>query len=126
MFFKRIPVYIKVYSNQIEVINLKSGETASRKALEPFSNQRLVLSDFNNASKLLRIVIDDLQLKTKIFGSSFKALIQQMEKLEGGLSNIEKRALRDLAELSGASYVKIIEHTQNLSNQEALMELEKK
>jgi hypothetical protein len=52
-----------------------------------------------------------------------RMLIQQTEKMEGGLSDIEKRALRDIGEQSGAYYVIVLDHPSKLSNEEALLEL---
>jgi hypothetical protein len=49
-----------------------------------------------------------------------------MENAEGGLSLIEKRSLRDLGEVMGGSYVQLVEHTNKLSEQEALWELDSK
>ena len=51
---------------------------------------------------------------------SLKVVIQQLEGAEGGLSDIEKRALRDIAEMAGAKKVYIVESEQKLSIVDAL------
>jgi hypothetical protein len=43
-----------------------------------------------------------------------------LEGTEGGLSQIEIRALRDIAELNGANKVYLVYEDKPLSNQEAL------
>ena len=52
--------------------------------------------------------------------------MQQLEGSEGGLSDIEKRALRDLGEMTGASSVQLVEHSHNLTIDDAIKELNKK
>lgn len=52
-------------------------------------------------------------------------LIQQLEGFEGGLSDIEKRALRDLAEMVGANKVFILEQSESVSTEVALDMLKK-
>lgn len=48
-----------------------------------------------------------------------------MEDTQGGLTDIEKRALRDLAENAGVGVVYIIDGEKRLSNEEALTLMEK-
>jgi actin-like ATPase involved in cell morphogenesis len=121
--FKRIPVYIKISTNQIEVTNLDSGKTLVERAAEPFSSQRMVLAKFNEAELLVRKLVKELISNRSWFPPQLKVIVQQMEKLEGGLAEIEKRAMRDLAEQAGASIVIIVDHDRKLSDQEALLEL---
>jgi hypothetical protein len=53
-------------------------------------------------------------------------LIQQMEKLDGGLSDVEVRALRDLGDNAGAIIVKVIGDTNVLPKEEVLLMLHSK
>lgn len=124
--FKRVPIYIKLFKNGVEIINLKTGEAISRKATEPFSSQRLIIADFNKANELIRSVLNDLLPKKNIFPWQTKILIQQVEAVEGGLSHIEKRALRDLGEMAGGTPVILIDHFRPLANVEANLALEGK
>jgi actin-like ATPase involved in cell morphogenesis len=116
--FKTQKVYIQIRRNQITAINLNTGEETSRLAIRPFSTQRIVLASFDPANETVLAAIRDLGLKTTF--SSLKVAIQQMEGAEGGLSDIEKRAFRDIAEMAGARKVYIIEGEQRLSIAEAL------
>lgn len=120
LFFKKIPIYVKIYTNQVEVINLKTGETASGR--EKFSTARIVVSDFNTIELLIRDLVGKVT-KKRFFPPQLTIAVQQMEKPEDGLSEIERRALRDMTEQAGGVSVKIVEHNRNLSNEEALEEL---
>jgi hypothetical protein len=126
-FFKPINLHIKLHSNRIEIINLDTGESAAKTATENFSTPRIVIGNFSKANKLIEAVFEELdfrKMRKKTFGA-LRVLIQQMEKLEGGLSDIEKRAMRDLSEQAGADYVAIVEHANTLSVEEARLLLPK-
>jgi hypothetical protein len=124
--FKRSPVYIKLSKNRVEITNLETEETISRNAIEPFSTERFIIADFNKADNLIRSVMNELLPKKGIFPRQTKILIQQVESVEGGLSEIEKRALRDLGETAGGTLVILLEHFRPLSNTEASLALEGK
>jgi actin-like ATPase involved in cell morphogenesis len=116
--FRTQKVYIQIRRNEVTVINLDTGKEASRLAIKPFSTQRVVLASFDPANETVLAAIRDLCLKTRLF--RMKAVIQQLEGAEGGLSDIEKRALREIAEMAGATKVYIVEGEQKLSIAEAL------
>jgi actin-like ATPase involved in cell morphogenesis len=113
--FKSKSIYIKIKRNHVEVTDLKTGKTVSQQATRPFSSTRNIVSNFNNANEAIESALKELGLRKSFFLLSFKILIHQLEGLEGGLSDIEKRALRDLAEMAGANKVYILEQTQPLS-----------
>jgi hypothetical protein len=121
--FKPLPVYIKLFSNKIEVTDLNTGNSLIKVAVDQFSNERLVIANFQNADTLLRSALKELLKLRSFLQPSLKVVIQQMEKLEEGLSQVEIRALRDIAEMAGASHVKVIEHAKSLSQYEALLEI---
>ena len=118
-------LYVKVSTNAIEITNLTTDETISRKAVEDFSTHRVVVANFNNITNLVISMLRELGISTSFF-STKKILIQQMEKQDGGLSDIEKRALRDVGEQAGAKFVTIIDHPNRLSTEKALLELKKR
>ena len=110
----------------LNLVEEPEGETISRESAERFSTQRFIIADFNIADALIRNIINDLLPKKGIFPRQTKILIQQVESVEGGLSEIEKRALRDLGEMAGGTTVILIEHFRTLSNAEASLALEGK
>jgi actin-like ATPase involved in cell morphogenesis len=116
--FKSPKIYIQIRRNQVTVVNLETGEEVTRFAIEPFSTQRVVLARFDPANETILAAIRELHLKTTLF--ALKVVIQQLEGAEGGLSDIEKRALRDIAEMAGAKKVYIVESEQKLSIVDAL------
>lgn len=113
----RTDLHVKLYSNKIEITNLETGESVSQTAVENFSTPRIVIGNFAKANTVIKSILKELNIRNTVFGP--KILMQQMEKLEGGLSDIEKRAMRDLAEDAGAKYVLIADHTNSLSVDEA-------
>jgi hypothetical protein len=121
---KTVPVYVKVYTDRMDITRLDTGESLSRAATEKFSNTRLVVANFNIADEFARNMIRELLKSGAMFQSQLKMLIQQMEKLEGGVSEVEKRVLRDLGERCGAKLVMLAEETRELSGSEALQRLE--
>ena len=123
-FFKKTPVYIKLWRNKVEITNLETKET--RTAMDNFSTERNVVANFQEADATIRSVLAELGLKASFFGPQLKVLMQQLERSEGGLSDIEKRALRDLGEMTGASSVQLVEHSHNLTIDDAIKELNKK
>ena len=119
---KRTPVYIKISANNIEVTNLSTGKTVSKTSAVAFSNSRIVIANFNVIEALLRDMLKEI-IEKKIFPVQLKVLIQQTQEVDGELTEIEKRALRDLAELAGATHVEIVDHFRKLSDHDAAMRL---
>lgn len=99
--------------------------TITRTATNEFSNPRLVLAHFSEAESLLRSILRDL-VESK-FGISKRLVfaIQQMERTEGGLSSVEKRALVDMCEHSGGIRVKVFDASENVTHLRAIAELSK-
>ena len=63
--------------------------------INPFSHPRVLFSDFEIAEKLLQHIIHTLN-ERKFFAPSPLLVIHPMEKTEGGLTMIEKRAFKEL------------------------------
>ena len=121
--FKPHKIYIQIRRNQVTAINLVTGEEVMRQALTPFSTPRVVLASFGPAEETIKAALRDLPLKRRFL--AMNVIIQQMEGADGGLSDIEKRALRDIAEMAGANKVYIFEGIDKLSIPEALALIEK-
>ena len=122
--FKALPIYIKIRRNSIEVTNLETGNTSSRSAINNFSSVRNVVGNFNTAQETVNATLHDLGIKRTFFSRPLTILIQQLEGTEGGLSDIEKRALRDLAEMAGGRKVFICEDSGPLTISDALLQLD--
>ena len=126
---KAIPLYIKMFTNKVDVLRLDTGKSISRpcSTKEKFSSERVVIFNFNKAEVLLRSAIREvIPSGSSIFSPSLNIVIQQMEKNEGGLADHEKRALKDLCEHAGAQKVQIVERQGELTQSEAILELKNK
>ncbi len=126
MLFKKIPLYIKVYKNKIEITNLNNGDTICKTSLQKFSSERIILFNYNIPELLIRDIVIELRLKKGILPPQYNMLIQQMEKFDDGLSDIEKRGYRDICYQAGAVEVHLIEHNQKLSLEQAIIEISRK
>ncbi|HEV7332133.1 MAG TPA: hypothetical protein VGN63_13945 [Flavisolibacter sp.] len=115
-FFRRTPVYFKIYPNAVSITNLRTGETVRGEAPEPFSNSYMVVANYGVAERLSRELVKELRLS----GRSLKTMVQQMKVYEEVLSEAEKRILRDLCEQIGSTVVLIITNDQELSDEEVL------
>jgi|GEM_PF-1087690 len=120
--FKEQKIYIQISRNKVTVVNLNTGDEATRIATEDFSTNRSVLSSFGPANETLIATLRDLKIETKWF--SIKAVVQQMEDTGGGLTDIEIRALSHLAENVGASTTYTLSGSQRLTNDEALAKID--
>lgn len=118
--FKTIRLYIKIRHDFVEITNLETGETVSQRVAIPFSGTRNVVGNFSHTQQAIEAVIRESGVKTS-FWTSLQVLIQQLDGAEGGLSDIEKRALRDLGEMVGARKVYLVEEERPLSASEALL-----
>lgn len=124
--FKRPSFYIKIYFNKIEITHLDTGETITKNALQNFSTKRIVIADFNNVELLVRDIINEFEISKGLIKKSFHALMQQMETFEDGISEIEKRAMRDIAEQAGAVTVYLNLDTKKIHYEQAFAMLKNK
>ncbi|PSU34578.1 rod shape-determining protein [Photobacterium lutimaris] len=83
---------------------LQSGK--SIQVINPFSHPRSFVADFYVAEKLIQHGLREMH-KEKFFKPAPRIIMHQLEKTEGGLTNIEERVLRELAAGSGAREVVI-------------------
>ncbi len=70
----------------------------------PFSHPRLLINGFERAEKFIQYGIREV-CKSKLFQPSPIIVIQPLEKLEGGITDIECRLYRELALGAGARKV---------------------
>ncbi len=125
-------LYVQVWEKRIKVTNISTGTVFNEKPLvaistdikgkkiikalgnessllagegikivNPFSHIRTLISNFNVAERLLRHIFNML-LKGRFIQPSPRCVIHPMEKIEGGLTDVEERAFRELAISAGA------------------------
>lgn len=73
------------------------------KVFNPFEHHRSMISSYTYAEKVLQFAFKSMQANA--FQAAPRVIIHQLEKNEGGLTDIEARVLRELAFGSGAREV---------------------
>ena len=71
--------------------------------INPFKHQRSMISSFTCAEKILRYAFKSAS--PGLFQASPRVIMHQLEKNEGGLTEIEERVLKELASGAGAREV---------------------
>lgn len=104
----RPALYLKLSCNQLHLSHLQSGRELRLQAYPTFSNQRLLVADFSAAQQLLRRAMAELLPKRFLrLSRAPHLLIQPLERLEGGLSQVEERILLELGLGCGARKVRL-------------------
>jgi len=122
-FLKRIPVYIRIFEDRIIMRRLDNGVELERSAELPFSNNRLLLADFDNLYELLNSTLIELD---KGLVNKYKFICQLVTENLNGVAQTEKMCLNDLGLKCGANWVFIVEHGNELTDIELQRLLEKR
>ncbi|WP_317932368.1 hypothetical protein [Halioxenophilus sp. WMMB6] len=117
-------LYIKISINKFLIKNLSTGDDwITEHPAQPFTNDRLLVANFSVAEPVLRNL-----LKSCIGGMLLKkqarVLIQPLALVDGGLSEVEEKVLRELGLAAGA-YKVVLHVGDELSNEQAQARLEK-
>ncbi|WP_204266839.1 YjaA family stress response protein, partial [Citrobacter youngae] len=98
---KEIPMvilYVQLYKNRVVVRNTTTQQEVS--GFRTFSNQRLLIAEFFEAEKLIQDLVDQLMPRSKwrqlFWRNSFGLLAHALEMNEGGLSQVEERAILEV------------------------------
>jgi hypothetical protein len=97
-------LYVQVYENRFDILHAQENMRISEQSAEPFTTQRLGIGHWAPAEKTLNKAFSKVCPK-KFFKISPIVVMHQMVKNEGGLSEIENRALMELALGAGARKV---------------------
>ena len=97
-------VYVRVRADQFQTRHLESGETKTVRADPPFTSQRMLIGDFSAAEHALKVSLKEIA-RGGFFSVAPHVVIQPLDKIEGGLCEIEKRIIREIAIGAGASKV---------------------
>lgn len=117
-----VPLYIKVYKNSFVIRNVSAKSPERRfSAAQAFSTKRLLVGNFTQAETCLQQAIENLVPK-RFIPRPIAVLIQPMEMIEGGLSQIEERILNELA-LGAGAYKVVLWVGRELADNEALKKL---
>lgn len=119
--FPKTFLFMILSPNLVQIKNLETGESISKKAIIPFSNDRLIIADFVIAEEFLRSVLDEfLNQNNKTFRRSLKVVLQIRDKEKPIVTNVENRIYQDLVKYVGASHYWLIEHQNEISDEEII------
>lgn len=115
-------IYVKVGVNKFTIKLIESNIELKIElkiiAKEPFTTDRLLVGNFTNAEKLLEESIKNLY-KPKWFRPTPPIIIQPLYMIDGGLSEVEERAIYELALDAGARRA-IVWVGHELTNEEVI------
>lgn len=111
--------YVQLRTNELKVKNIQTGKSVTRTALKPFSNSRLIIADFLEAENLLKSMIQEIEPES-LFPVQISMLVHVIEQIPDGVSEVEKRVLRDFAEMSGARKIRISEYPSEFSDKQVI------
>lgn len=111
-------VYIRVAKNQFLVRHIEDKKEVMISAIEPFTTKRLLIGEFVVAEKYLKQGINKVH-EGRWLPASPVVLIQPLEMIDGGLSQVEERVLKELAAGAGARKV-VVWVGHELSDQEVV------
>jgi rod shape-determining protein MreB and related proteins len=97
-------LYVQVRPDRFIVRRVGGGQAVDRMAPQPFSHPRALLGSFSNAEPFLKSLVAEAKGG---FVLKLEILIHPLEKVEGGLTEIEERAFEELGRGAGASKVKV-------------------
>ena len=115
-------IYIKIYENSVHIRNIEDRKEIELSASSPFSTERLLIGEFTVAQTLLAKGIKIVMGK-KFFAPII--LMHPIEKIDGGLSQVEERVLKDLAIIAGAQKV-VLWVGQELTDKDVLEKVKHK
>ena len=95
-------LYVQVKRNQFRIRHLESNTDRTFEANPPFTTARLLIGQFAEAEKLLKRASKEVS-SGGFFALSPRIVIQPLEMIEGGVSEVELRVLREVAMGAGAS-----------------------
>ena len=111
-------VYVRIAKNRLRIRHIQQSKEVAVSAMQPFTTQRMLVGNFSSAEKLLKEGMQQLGTG-RWFAPAPIMLVHPTEMVEGGLSEIEERALSELAMGAGARKARLwVGH--ELSDQEVL------
>jgi hypothetical protein len=96
----RADLYVRISIDRIDVRNVRSGRESGEMADPAFSTARLLIGQFTVAQELLRGVVTAVVGRWPFRTRRF--VMHPLERIEGGLSQVEERVLEELAASAGS------------------------
>ncbi|WP_243470960.1 hypothetical protein [Winogradskyella sp. MH6] len=104
--FKDKYLYVKLWRNEAQVIDVVNGVSLREKSNIEFSNDRLLIANFYEAITFLKNLIHKIKkdYRVKRYNS---ILVHPMEFIEGGISEVELQIFLEVFESVGGKVVKV-------------------
>ncbi len=96
-------LYVQVRENQFQVRNVDDSRSLQRYASPAFSSQSKLVDNFAEAAKCLKAALSEA--RGSRFVLSTAVVIHPLEKVDGGLTQVEERLFLELAVFAGATKV---------------------
>lgn len=120
--FKDNFLYVKLWKDEVEIIDVNNGKRIREKSNTPFSSSRLLIADFEVAEDFFKKVMVRLKRDYKVKRYN-TFLVHPMEFVEGGISKVEERIFLESFERLNGRIVKLW-YGEELSNNQVLKKLE--
>ena len=96
-------LYLRLSVNRVLLRNVDTGRSVERVPDSPFSHPRMLVGDFTSAQAVVKAAVTDV--RGAGFARWIRLLIHPTQCIDGGLSQVEDRVLRELAGGAGAGKV---------------------
>lgn len=99
--------YLQIRTDSMTLKNLETHDEHS--AQGHFSSVRLIIGDYYSAEFVLRQLVEQMGLRVSLpFSTHHRVVVQALDKIEGGLSEVEIRLLKEVVSGGFAQKVKKI------------------
>ena len=96
-------IYVQVVCDRVNARNVAARNGVEQRPSKPFSHPRALVGNFVEAQATITAAVK--AVRTSALPKLVRIVIHPMELVEGGLTQVEERVLRELAVGSGASKV---------------------
>lgn len=112
-------IYIRMTPNALEIKHIKSGNTLTRKAETPFSNERLLITDPLIAEPFTKSLIAELlNSKKKLLDRKLTVVLQPMHPAIEVFTPVEQMIFQDFAYQIGGKCYFLVDHSRRLTDEE--------
>ena len=118
MFWKKPQLVIEIKTGEIIARSLTNNKTCSIPC-DGLNHPRTLMGDFFNVAQCMTEVLRQLAPK-RVFRRGPEVYIQLLNKLDGGVTNVEARAFREAASMAGASVVHLPKVMTSLSDEQLI------
>lgn len=96
-------LYLRLSVNRVLLRNVDTGQSVERAPDTPFSHPRMLVGDFISAQGAVKAAVADV--RGAGFARWIRLLVHPTQLVDGGLSQVEDRVMRELASGAGAGKV---------------------